>query len=63
MRSLMIAEEPVPVAEHGVVLDQVTADLFDLDARVVPVSDMAGSNTTTDCTDNGCTATCRSVGR
>lgn len=48
--------------EQSAVLDDVTADLFDLDARAVPVLDMTGSNTTTDCTDNGCSATCTSVG-
>ena len=38
------------------------AALFDLDARSLPVPDITGSNTTTDCTDNGCSATCPSVG-
>lgn len=48
--------------EQSNVLDTITADLFDLDARAVPALDMTGSNTTTDCTDNGCSATCPSVG-
>lgn len=48
--------------EQSPVLDDITADLFDLDARAVPVLDMTGSNTTTDCTDNGCSKTCPSVG-
>ena len=43
-------------------LDGLTAGLFDLDARAVPVPDMTGSNTTTECTDNGCSSTCPSVG-
>lgn len=43
-------------------LDAAIADLFALDARTVPVQDMTGSNTTTDCTDNGCSGTCPSVG-
>jgi hypothetical protein len=47
--------------EHPV-LDDITADLFNLDARAVPVLDMTGSNTTTDCTDNGCSGNCTSVG-
>jgi hypothetical protein len=42
--------------------DDPLADLFNLDARVVPALDMTGSYTTTDCTDNGCSATCPSVG-
>lgn len=46
----------------GTALDDLTASLFDLDARALPVPDMTGSNTTTDCTDNGCSATCPSVG-
>jgi len=44
------------------VLDEFTADLFDLDTRAVPAYDMTGSNTATDCTDNGCTKTCQSCG-
>lgn len=48
--------------EQSTVLDDITADLFDLEARAVPVLDMTGSNTTTDCTDNGCSKTCTSVG-
>lgn len=46
----------------GTALDDLTARLFDLDARAVPVPDMTGSNTTTECTDNGCSSTCPSVG-
>lgn len=52
----------VSSAEQNTVLDDITADLFDLDARAVPVLDMSGSNTTTECTDNGCSRTCPSVG-
>jgi hypothetical protein len=44
------------------VLDDLIAELFDLGLRAVPATDMAGSNTTTDCTDNGCSASCPSVG-
>lgn len=44
------------------VLDDLTAELFDLGLRAVPATDMSGSNTTTDCTDNGCSGTCPSVG-
>jgi len=43
-------------------LADITAELFDLDARMVPAPDMTGSNTTTQCTDNGCSSTCPSVG-
>jgi hypothetical protein len=46
----------------GTVLDDLTAALFDLDARAVLIADMTGSNTTTECTDNGCSSTCPSVG-
>lgn len=45
--------------------DTVPGDLealFDLDARSLPVPDITASNTTTDCTDNGCSGTCPSVG-
>ncbi|WP_322770646.1 hypothetical protein [Frankia sp. Cr1] len=48
--------------DETAVLDRLTADLFDLGTRAVPVRDVAGSNTTTDCTDNGCSGTCLSVG-
>ncbi|WP_283137078.1 hypothetical protein [Rhizohabitans arisaemae] len=44
------------------VLDDLTAGLFDLDLRAVPVPDITAANTTTDCTDNGCSKTCPSVG-
>jgi len=46
----------------GTALDDLTAGLFDLDVRAVPVPDMTGSNTTTECTDNGCSSTCPSIG-
>lgn len=36
--------------------------LFGLDTRSLPVPDITASNTTTDCTDNGCSGTCPSVG-
>ncbi|KPM55453.1 hypothetical protein ACG83_08900 [Frankia sp. R43] len=48
--------------EDAAVLDRLTADLFDLDTQAVPVADVSGSNTTSDCTDDGCSATCPSVG-
>ncbi|ORT53042.1 hypothetical protein KBI5_08770 [Frankia sp. KB5] len=48
--------------EDAAVLDRLTADLFDLGVRAVPVPEVSGSNTTTDCTDDGCSATCPSVG-
>lgn len=50
------------MSEDATVLDRLTADLFDLSIRAVPVTDVAGSNTTSDCTDDGCSATCPSVG-
>jgi hypothetical protein len=49
-------------SDEAAVLDSLTADLFDLGTRVVAVADVAGSNTTTDCTDNGCSGNCPSVG-
>jgi hypothetical protein len=52
----------IPEGTTGIVLDDITAALFDLDARAVPAADMTGSNTTTECTDNGCSSTCPSVG-
>ncbi|MGH3275739.1 MAG: hypothetical protein ACRDNZ_15615 [Streptosporangiaceae bacterium] len=48
--------------EEAMALADITAELFDLDARMVPAPDMTGSNTTTQCTDNGCSSTCPSVG-
>jgi hypothetical protein len=48
--------------EAAMALADITADLFDLDARTVPAPDMTGSNTTTQCTDNGCSSSCPSVG-
>lgn len=58
--------QTAPVAEvpgaADTPLDDLTAELFDLDVRAVPVPDMTGSNTTTECTDNGCSSTCPSVG-
>jgi hypothetical protein len=48
--------------KEAMALADITADLFDLDARAVPAPDMTGSNTTTQCTDNGCSSTCPSVG-
>ncbi|WP_322769907.1 hypothetical protein [Frankia sp. Cr1] len=50
------------MSEDAAVLDRLTADLFDLDTRAVPVPDIAGSNTTSDCTDDGYSRTCPSVG-
>lgn len=52
----------VIVMDESAVLDDLTADLFNLDVKMAPVYDMTGSNTTTQCTDNGCTNTCRSCG-
>jgi hypothetical protein len=48
--------------DYLAVLDRATADLFDLDVKTVPVPDIKGLNTTTDCTDDGCTKTCTSRG-
>jgi hypothetical protein len=50
------------VLSPGATPDDALADLFDLDARAVPALDMTGSNTTSECTDNGCSSTCPSVG-
>lgn len=40
-------------------LDDATADLFDLDVRTIPVPDISGC---TNNTDDGCSASCPSVG-
>ncbi len=50
------------MSEDAAVLDRLTADLFDLGTRAVPVGDVDESNTTSDCTDDGCSRTCPSVG-
>lgn len=40
------------------VLDDLTADLFDLDIQVEPAADLAGYADSADCTNNGCTRSC-----
>jgi hypothetical protein len=41
-------------------LDPAIADLFDLDEQSDPADDMPDdAETCTNCTDNGCTSTCR----
>jgi hypothetical protein len=59
---MSISSVVVDRTEQSTVLDEITAGLFDLDTRAVPVPDISGSNTTTECTDNGCSSTCPSVG-
>ena len=54
--------DPCTGAAANVGLNDFVDDLFNLDRRAVPVHDMAGSNTTSQCTDNGCSGTCTSVG-
>ena len=39
-------------------LDEVTAELFDLDPQVELANDLAGYGDSADCTNNGCTASC-----
>ncbi|MDQ1294989.1 MAG: hypothetical protein QG608_2874 [Actinomycetota bacterium] len=56
------SEREVTMPQDTTVLDSLTADLFDLDTRTVPVTDIVGSNTTSDCTDDGCSSTCTSRG-
>ncbi len=56
------AVAPTGCSKEAAALADITADLFDLDSRTVPAPDMTGANTTTQCTDNGCSSTCPSVG-
>lgn len=46
----------------GTVLDELAADLFNLDVQTMPAADMAGYAASDDCTNNGCTNTCNSCG-
>ncbi len=44
--------------EESRVLDDITADLFNLDIQTELAADLAGYAPSADCTNNGCTRSC-----
>lgn len=59
IRGTDVDERPEPAES---ILDELTADLFNLDINVEPATDMAGYEATENCTNNGCTGSCASCG-
>jgi hypothetical protein len=59
--AMMVVEPPAAgVGDGSNGLDEDIAALFSLDARNEPADDLAGyDDTSGNCTDNGCTKTCR----
>jgi hypothetical protein len=56
----LLGARSVPRMSETDSLDEATADLFSLDLTADPDDDLPGDTETSgNCTDNGCTQTCR----